>query len=247
MYSYAAYCPSSAIESWNCYFCTYNSTDTRGFVVVSTFSDSLTGGFGFVGYVGTTVVVSFRGSVDIENWILNIDVVQTSYPGVSGAYVHDGFWTDYSALQSQVRSGVATAVSRSRATSIVVTGHSLGASLATLAALDLHSISSSLNNAAISVYNYGSPRVGNSNFASYYNSKIPNTYRCTNQGDIVPHIIAEDFGYEHTTTEYWWSTKTHYQQCSGGEDSNCSDGVEFWDYSTSEHTDYFGINLDNGC
>jgi len=49
---------------------------------------------------------------------------------------------------------------------IVVTGHSLGGALATFAVLDL------LNNLSNSLglfVSFGSPRVGNSNFANFFN------------------------------------------------------------------------------
>jgi len=240
-YSYAAYCPS--VSSWGCTFC------ESGFHYTETVSDAVTGGLGYVGYISSTktVVVAFRGSSNIQNWILNVDIDQESYPGVSGADVHQGFYEDYLALQEQVISGVTSAVSAVGATSVVVTGHSLGAALATIAALDLVANHASiLRGATVSVYNYGSPRVGNQAFANYYNSKVPNTYRCTFEDDIVPHVPPELSGFYHVSNEYHWSTTSSYKACSGGEDSSCADGVGILDYSISDHTNYFGIPLDQG-
>ncbi len=47
---------------------------------------------------------------------------------------------------------------------IIVTGHSLGGSLAILAAADLHKTHGKIDQ----VYTFGQPRVGNAAFASYY-------------------------------------------------------------------------------
>jgi predicted lipase len=47
---------------------------------------------------------------------------------------------------------------------IIVTGHSLGGSLAILAAADLHKSHGKIDQ----VYTFGQPRVGNAQFASYY-------------------------------------------------------------------------------
>lgn len=64
----------------------------------------------------------------------------------------------------------------------IVTGHSLGAALATICAID---ISDQLKE----VYLFASPRVGNSNFANYYNKKLNDkTYEFNTDGDEVPSM-----------------------------------------------------------
>ena len=63
-----------------------------------------------------------------------------------------------------------------------IVGHSLGGALSTLAALELVEIYS---NMSFIVKTTGSPRVGNKAFATYYNSKVPNTERLVNNDDTV--------------------------------------------------------------
>jgi predicted lipase len=87
-----------------------------------------------------------------------------------------------------------------KCTRLIVTGHSLGAALATLAALDLKANFPQLN---IILYNFGSPRVGNTDFASYYQSKIGTSWRITNNRDIVPHYPPQLLTYHHIATEVW--------------------------------------------
>lgn len=49
---------------------------------------------GFVAYLpkDNTIVVAFRGSVDIENWIADLDAPSMIYPKCTGCRVHVGFY-----------------------------------------------------------------------------------------------------------------------------------------------------------
>jgi predicted lipase len=70
---------------------------------------------------------------------------------------------------------------------VVVTGHSLGGAIATLAAVDLveEGIVSPGN---IGVWNFGSPRVGNQIFSDYATQLLPVLWRTVNQQDILCEI-----------------------------------------------------------
>ena len=72
-------------------------------------------------------------------------------------------------------------------------GYSLGGALASLAALDITDNLEQVD----SVYTFGCPRVGNSNFAAYYNSRVPNTFRVVNNRDTVAHMPWLTQGYRH--------------------------------------------------
>ena len=64
---------------------------------------------------------------------------------------------------------------------VYTTGHSLGGALATIAAVDL----SRAFSREVTMYNYGSPRVGCQNFATFYNQVIPKSFRVVNEGDVI--------------------------------------------------------------
>lgn len=82
--------------------------------------------------------------------------------------------------------------------SVVATGHSLGAAIATLAAADLRS-----QGIPVTLYTYGSPMVGNDAFATSVSKSGP-TYRVTHAKDIVPMLPGYFItGYRHTYPEYW--------------------------------------------
>ena len=101
---------------------------------------------------------------------------------------------------------VLTEVERLRAEfpsySVQCTGHSLGAALALVTAMDL--ANSGVPN---SVYNFGQPRVGDPDFASCASTKIT-VERVTHLKDVVPHIPFESWGYAHECREAYESTST---------------------------------------
>lgn len=50
------------------------------------------------------------------------------------------------------------------------------------------------------MYNFGSPRVGNGNFAVLYDNKVPNAFRIAVDGDIVTGIPPKTARYKHVGT-----------------------------------------------
>ena len=74
---------------------------------------------------------------------------------------------------------------------LVVTGHSLGAALATL-------YTDRINDSKSVCYTYGSPRVGNKDLIKNMNF---NCYRFRNNNDIVTKVPPEFLGFTHKSTE----------------------------------------------
>lgn len=80
---------------------------------------------------------------------------------------------------------------------VYVTGHSLGGALATLLALELSSSQlTKLGVISVTMYNFGSPRVGNKKFAEVYNEKVCDSWRVVNHRDIIP-TVPRLMGYCH--------------------------------------------------
>ena len=131
---------------------------------------------------GNDILVAFRGTVfdDLSNWLTDDCVVQkrdSAYPGM----VHTGFAQTMYSIWPLINAKLPTPVAGRR---VWVTGHSLGAAMATLAALRIEAAGFN----AISLYTYGSPRVGNPDFYQAYS--VPH-YRFVNNCDIVPHVPLE--------------------------------------------------------
>ncbi|HKH97477.1 MAG TPA: lipase family protein [Candidatus Sulfotelmatobacter sp.] len=105
-------------------------------------------------------------------------------------------------IQERMR---ATPAARPRRT-FVVTGHSLGAALATLFVLE----NKDKNKFDVTtICTFASPRVGNMQFARMFNQFPINSWRIVNTQDIVPRVpphIPTIADYEHVETPYEFSS-----------------------------------------
>uniref|UniRef100_A0ACD5USE3 Uncharacterized protein n=2 Tax=Avena sativa TaxID=4498 RepID=A0ACD5USE3_AVESA len=119
--------------------------------------------------------------------------------------VHSGFLSAYDSVRNRIMVLIKHAigyVDEEDAETIskwhiYVTGHSLGGALATLLALELSSSQMAKNGVIfVTVYNFGSPRVGNRRFADVYNAKVKDSWRVVNHRDIIP-TVPRLMGYCH--------------------------------------------------
>ena len=146
-------------------------------------------------------VIAIRGTEGTLEWIHDAEFLQVPCPFLVGAgHTEDGFTAMYESLRTGADAGSPSVVSalanlkfpRSVA-SMTICGHSLGGALATLLALDV-AANTAFDNPA--VYTYGSPRVGDSLFASTFDQVVKNSYRVANRLDIVP-TLPPPVDYDH--------------------------------------------------
>ena len=93
----------------------------------------------FTGYSTTLngIILSFRGSSNIANWITNLSTNKVDYPICSGCKVHNGFYKAWGLAKNVVNQNIEELRHLYRGASLYITGHSLGGALATLAAVDV--------------------------------------------------------------------------------------------------------------
>lgn len=150
---------------------------------------------GYVGYstAHSAVIVAFRGSANVKNWINNFDAAQITYSKCSGCVIHRGFYNGYNTISATVKSQIQLIISKYRNAPIYVTGHSLGGALAVVAGLDLHSTFSNVNK----LYTFGQPRVGNLALSNYIGAQFPDAYRVIHYADMVVHVPPQNLNYNH--------------------------------------------------
>jgi Lipase (class 3) len=192
------------------------------------------------------IVVSFRGSDNLENWIEDLKSLElVAYSKCDGCEVGDGFLQSWEALSDSVLASVQSLGDTS--TPVLITGHSLGAALAALAAIDIQAAGYTLSGAS---YTFGQPRVGNEAFASWFDQQIPagSWYRLVHYADIVPHLPPEALDFYHVMTEVWYNeAQTSYQVCTAsGEDPSCSDSL-LLPISIDDHLDYLNYMISRSC
>jgi hypothetical protein len=237
-YSAAAYCSKD----------TYKSRSwvgrTAGFVCTDVLYDLGTDTNGYVGYNNAYgyIVVSFRGSQSLRNWITNLEFAKLDmvYPACSGCLVHSGFYNAEQTIISKAISAVKSLQTLHPTYKVLVTGHSLGAALATLTAIDM-------KNAGISnifSYHYGSPRIGNQAFMQYIKNVLPDAHRVVHDCDTVPHVPYEAMGFWHICTEFFEDKAGSIKQCGlTCEDSTCGNQYAFSATTVDAHLVYLGMPI----
>lgn len=120
----------------------------------------------------------FRGTDSLKNWIENLDAAPIPAPV---GKVHEGFSRALDVVWNRV-----TPLLASFDCPIFYAGHSLGAALATVAAS---------RRAPRATYTYGSPLVGDKEFATSFAGKP--MFRIVNDRDDVPRVPPENLGFCH--------------------------------------------------
>ncbi len=117
------------------------------------------------------LVISFRGTDELEDWNTNLKAHQT--PFGSKGKVHSGFKAAYLSIKDQLFEHL-----NSYSLPIFITGHSLGGALAILATSDIYK-----SDNFDSCYTFGSPRIGSPELVK--SIQCERVYRVVNNCDIV--------------------------------------------------------------
>ncbi len=142
---------------------------------------------GFWCKTDSIALLAFRGTSNVGQWLRDARFLPALHPW---GLVHGGFLTGLFLAEGPLQEFDEAA---GQAKDIWITGHSLGGALAVLAAARLK-ITKGL---APSLYTYGQPRVGFSNFADRFGTELAGKlYRFVNQSDIVPRV-PPGFLYQH--------------------------------------------------
>ncbi len=139
--------------------------------------------------------------------------------------MHQGFANEQAKTAQTILAAVLTLLSQHSASSVVVTGPSLGAALALLDSvyLPLHLPTGTLVNAIT----YGMPRVGNAAFADYvdaaHNGKLSHI---NNKEDPIPTVPEMFLGYKHPSGEVHIQDSGSWVACPGQDNPSnlCSVG-----------------------
>jgi hypothetical protein len=217
-----------------------------GFTYKETLYDVRTDLQGYIGILPTTksIYVVLRGSSSIMNWLDDFEVKLVPYNTFPecNCKVHNGFYKSALGVVDKMITTVKLLKTQYPFYSVIVTGHSYGASCGQLLAMEL--IKNDIN---VKVYDYGQPRVGDEKYASFVNSKIPEYYRMTHNKDIVPHVPPiEVFGYQHSCREIFEDSIGKLTVCSSTncEDPKCADQFSLTQTNSDDHSYYLGHRVD---
>ncbi len=146
------------------------------------------------------ILAAFRGTQVDSFWssIMDIATDLKFVPVADGAsgFVHHGFLEAISLVWEQFKAHLTSIISDGKPRTIWLTGHSLGAAMATIAADRLFRI---MNLPVQGLYTFGSPRVGNGAFSERLSSQESlgaRTFRIVNNADVIATVPPEGI-YKH--------------------------------------------------
>lgn len=176
----------------------------QGFTRTASFNDATTDTQGFLATAGQIAVLSFRGTEkELKDWLTDAQAEQIADPaGVLPGLLHKGIITAFNSVAAAVIAEIAKL--KAAGVQVHVTGHSLGAALATVASLRLEA-DAGCSGAVATVHTFGSPRVGDPTFAAAFERAFRGrAWRFVNNEDIVTRIPPPElpwgekvFRYEH--------------------------------------------------
>ncbi|KAI0248779.1 alpha/beta-hydrolase [Lactifluus subvellereus] len=233
-FSPIAYCSSDVIQAWNC------GPSCQAKLYIDNFTPPTIGGDGnevplfFVGHDTTTqcIVVAHKGT-NTSNILSIVKDVKfslghmnpTFFPNAgSDVQVHNGL----AETQGRTADAMLSAVKSGLQSTVLVTGHSLGAAIATMDAVMLRQHLDPT--VSIRTVVFGLPRGGNAAFANLIGSQLGSQFTYVTHGkDPVPTVPPRFLGYQHSAGEVHIpsSGEAGTVACPGQENVNCNEGG-FW-------------------
>ena len=234
--------------------------------------DALCSGFVAVSHSEKAIAIAFRGTQRFKQLVTEIIRIltepQTDFE--AGGKVQEYFLDAFNVVWNDLRQYVNEEVKNNPRYKVWVTGHSLGAALASLAStLIMYEGKTSRDN--LMLYTFGQPRVGNYDYALAHDGLVPLSFRVTHYRDIVVHLpfcrtivpgtpcIALGGEPYHHGKEIYYGDETmtkcsSYKICEGlpyNEDLSCSNNPNVWfkclpfelAQCIDDHKHYFDIDV----
>lgn len=160
---------------------------------------------------GYDIIIAFRGTEpkNIGDWLTDINIQkQNFYSGV----VSEGILDAYRLIQPEIMQFLAKHMTN--ISKLWLTGHSLGAGLATVCAASLLTIGIGVEFDRL--VTFGSPRVGDKAFASLLNDYRERIDRFVNNQDIVTRTPPANLGFSHIGSVRYIDTegRIHLNGCN---------------------------------
>lgn len=142
----------------------------------------------------TSYVAAIRGTAGMIEWVIDAEFVPIPHPRYPGARVEQGFWSIYQTMSlADPATGVTTFQNAAEGVeelvgtgTIAVTGHSLGAALATFFVEDVAERLGAVATACL----FASPRTGDAVWTAIFDKNVKQYSLYNYLLDLVPHVPA---------------------------------------------------------
>jgi Lipase (class 3) len=161
-----------------------------------------TGAQAFTWVRNSTRYIVFRGSSELKDFLADLDIRRTQFYAGPGL-IHAGFSKQFRSIEPKL----SNIMSACTANTIICTGHSLGGALATIAAAVYGG-----GQKRVVCHTFGSPRVGNHEFADYFKSRVDENARVFNKRDPVA-AIPMSFRFQHVDCAISINSRLGLKRC----------------------------------
>ncbi|WP_416731005.1 lipase family protein [Fictibacillus sp. JL2B1089] len=145
--------------------------------------------FGFIAESEDSLVVAFRGTKTMDNVSSYLDVSQIPYTYVTNSgLTHRGITKIYSTFRDSLLEDINQHYSADK--KLLVTGHSLGGSLAALFTLDA-AVNTNFKNPIL--YSFASLPIADENFTKKFYKEVKNSIRVVNVHDAISNCMTPLF------------------------------------------------------
>jgi pimeloyl-ACP methyl ester carboxylesterase len=166
-----------------------------GYKLIAVIMDAHTDTNGYLAAKDNHLVLSFRGTSSLKNFNTDAQILKIPAMWAEGN-IHPGFAGALAAVWPQITEHLGLPGQQQK--ELWVTGHSLGAALAQLAALHL----TKLGYRVRAVYTFGTPRVGDSGFVGDYDKLLgERTFPHINDKDVVTRVPPFSLGFRATASK----------------------------------------------
>ncbi|VDO86443.1 unnamed protein product [Heligmosomoides polygyrus] len=236
------------------------TTQRRVTVRCDEFSVDTCSGFVAINHADKAIMLAFRGTIGSTQMIVESEetVFGEMVTWVAGGTVSKYFYNAFTAVWSAgIKDDFLTLKSKYPSYELWIVGHSLGGSMASLAASYIEKMKLFDGN-LIKLVTFGQPRTGDKDFAAAHEAQIPYTFRVTHAHDVIPHSPAKGLrNYYHHKSEASGPSsltrscfqafynndmsKPDFVVCNEGESNQCSD--QNVDLSFNDHHRYFNVYI----
>jgi hypothetical protein len=252
--SYSLGCPIQELRDWSCNWCVQyqnqylkpysfiysDNTDAFSSVLIDNIQENIVIIFNYTEF---DTLVSDLLYTNCNSTLFN------DLESFNDICIGDYYEKLYTSINNALYNNILNAIMEYPNYSFVFTGYSIGGALASIAALDLKlKFKIKVNN----VYTFGSPRVGNLEFTKIFYKYIGNTFRLTNNNDIIPRLPLKEKGFNHLSTEVWrksdkiniiGNTYTNCINTNGfNEYKKCIESLDETELNLEDHFDYMGLH-----
>ncbi|CEF59639.1 Lipase, class 3 family-containing protein [Strongyloides ratti] len=211
-------------------------------------SDDSCSGFVVVDYDKKAIFIIFRGSINDKQVALEaIDTLLKKDKFIGGGYVSSYYNNAFQVVwDSGIKDAYLMTKNKFPTFETWVTGHSLGAAMASIGATTISYLKyTNVNN--VKLLTFGEPRTGDKDYAMAVDNLISYSYRVIHSKDPVPHLPYKNLlGYVHHKREVFYDNNmapgSNYSICSDEDDSDKCSNKNF-NFDFYDHRLYFNRDI----